>query len=82
MNNKPFDITTDMAWCPGCGDFGLRNIMLDALAELQISSDKLCFVSGIGQAAKSPQYYDVNYFNGLHGRAERMIFHCRGGLYA
>jgi 2-oxoglutarate ferredoxin oxidoreductase subunit beta len=26
-------------------------------------------VSGIGQAAKSPQYYDVSYFNGLHGRA-------------
>ncbi|HBM17323.1 MAG TPA: 2-oxoacid ferredoxin oxidoreductase [Lentisphaeria bacterium] len=69
MNAKPFDITTDVAWCPGCGDYGLRNIMLDVLADLHLNSENLCFVSGIGQAAKSPQYYDVNYFNGLHGRA-------------
>jgi 2-oxoglutarate/2-oxoacid ferredoxin oxidoreductase subunit beta len=26
-------------------------------------------VSGIGQAAKTPQYLNVNYFNGLHGRS-------------
>ncbi len=26
-------------------------------------------VSGIGQAAKLPHYLNVNYFNGLHGRA-------------
>ena len=26
-------------------------------------------VSGIGQAAKSPQYYNTSYFNGLRGRA-------------
>jgi 2-oxoglutarate ferredoxin oxidoreductase subunit beta len=26
-------------------------------------------VSGIGQAAKIPQYFRSNYFNGLHGRA-------------
>lgn len=69
MDKKYFDITTDIAWCQGCGDFGLRNIMLEAMSELELSKENLCFVSGIGQAAKSPQYYDVNYFNGLHGRA-------------
>lgn len=30
---------------------------------------KLVLVSGIGQAAKLPQYVKAHYFNGLHGRA-------------
>ena len=30
---------------------------------------KIVLTSGIGQAAKMPQYLDVNYFNGLHGRS-------------
>lgn len=59
----------EIAWCPGCGNFGIRNIVLKALSELNIDKKNLCFVSGIGQAAKAPQYLDVSYFNGLHGRA-------------
>ncbi|HDQ26668.1 MAG TPA: 2-oxoacid ferredoxin oxidoreductase [bacterium] len=64
-----FDYKTDTAWCPGCGNFGLRKIVMSALAELEIKKESLVFVSGIGQAAKAPQYLDVNYFNGLHGRS-------------
>jgi len=63
-----FDRQQEMAWCPGCGNFGLRKIVLSAIAELGLDQKKLVFVSGIGQAAKAPQYMDVNYFNGLHGR--------------
>ncbi len=70
---KPFDYDTEIAWCPGCGNFGIKNIMLKALKELNdekiISGENLVMVSGIGQAAKAPQYLDVSYFNGLHGRA-------------
>jgi len=69
MDKSYFDIQADIAWCPGCGDYGLRNIMLEAMSELELKKEELVFVSGIGQAAKSPQYYDVSYFNGLHGRA-------------
>jgi len=64
-----FDRPGATAWCPGCGNFGLRNIMLSALAELGLKQEETVFVSGIGQAAKAPQYYNANYFNGLHGRA-------------
>lgn len=64
-----YEYKTDMAWCPGCGNFGIRNIVIKALNELELGSTRLVFVSGIGQAAKSPQYLNVNYFNGLHGRA-------------
>jgi len=66
---KLFDYKTEIAWCPGCGDFGLRMLMLDALEEAGLTQQQVCFVSGIGQAAKAPQYFDTSYFNGLHGRA-------------
>jgi 2-oxoglutarate ferredoxin oxidoreductase subunit beta len=60
---------TDISWCPGCGNFGILNILKAALAELEISPENLVMVSGIGQAAKIPHYLRCNFFNGLHGRA-------------
>jgi 2-oxoglutarate ferredoxin oxidoreductase subunit beta len=63
------DHPVDIAWCPGCGNFGILNAVKDALEELAIDPKHLVFVSGIGQAAKAPQYLKTNFFNGLHGRA-------------
>jgi 2-oxoglutarate ferredoxin oxidoreductase subunit beta len=59
----------DIAWCPGCGNFGILKILKEALAELEIKPEKLVMVSGIGQAAKIPHYLRTNVFNGLHGRS-------------
>lgn len=59
----------DVAWCPGCGNFGILNLVRDTLAALDLDQQQTVFVSGIGQAAKLPQYLRVHYFNGLHGRA-------------
>jgi 2-oxoglutarate ferredoxin oxidoreductase subunit beta len=59
----------DIAWCGGCGNFGILKVLQEALEELEIEQKKLVMVSGIGQAAKIPQYIKCNYFNGLHGRA-------------
>lgn len=59
----------DIAWCPGCGNFVLLNILKETLGELEINPTNLVLVSGIGQAAKIPQYLKANFFNGLHGRA-------------
>ena len=70
MDKKQFDVKhVDIAWCPGCGDHGILNLVKQALAELEIPPDNLVMVSGIGQAAKFPQYLTCHYFNGLHGRA-------------
>ncbi|MBN2040388.1 MAG: 2-oxoacid ferredoxin oxidoreductase [Spirochaetes bacterium] len=63
------EVDTDIAWCPGCGNFSIHQILLKTLSELKIKQQKLVLVSGIGQAAKTPQYINSNYFNGLHGRA-------------
>ncbi|MFX0182458.1 MAG: thiamine pyrophosphate-dependent enzyme [Candidatus Hodarchaeota archaeon] len=60
---------TDIAWCPGCGNFGILRIVKTALSELSIKPEELVMVSGIGQAAKTPHYLKTNIYNGLHGRA-------------
>ncbi len=59
----------DIAWCPGCGDFGIRNALEAALKDLALAPNQVVMTSGIGQAAKMPQYLETNYFNGLHGRS-------------
>jgi len=64
-----FDMPQEKAWCPGCGNFALHQYLQEVLAELKISPDKIVFVSGIGQAAKLPQYTRGHMFNGLHGRS-------------
>ena len=70
MDTKEYDLgSIDIAWCPGCGNYAILNTLKQALAELKISPQQLVVVSGIGQAAKIPQYFKTHYFNGLHGRA-------------
>jgi len=66
INLKP---TIDIAWCPGCGNFSVLNILKETIAELNIPTKELVICSGIGQSAKTPHYLDCNVFNGLHGRS-------------
>jgi len=69
MKDFEMEPNLDIAWCPGCGNFSIRTALIQALQELSIKPNELVIASGIGQAAKMPQYLDTNYFNGLHGRA-------------
>lgn len=70
MDKSTYDVPgVEIAWCPGCGNFGLRNCVMNAFTALGLDKQNLVIVSGIGQAAKAPQFIDVSYFNGLHGRA-------------
>lgn len=59
----------DIAWCPGCGNFGILEALKIALSELKLEPKNVVVVSGIGQAPKTPHYFNTNMFNGLHGRA-------------
>jgi 2-oxoglutarate/2-oxoacid ferredoxin oxidoreductase subunit beta len=59
----------DIAWCPGCGNFGILESIKQALSELNIKPTNLVVVSGIGQAPKTPHYFYTNMYNGLHGRS-------------
>ena len=66
---EEFKKTQETAWCPGCGNFGLRNCLVQVLKELDVNPSEVVMFSGIGQAAKTPHYINVNGFNGLHGRS-------------
>lgn len=63
------DVEYDIAWCPGCGNYGIRDVLKEALSELNLQPQEIVMVSGIGQAAKMPHYIRTNVFNGLHGRS-------------
>jgi len=69
--NNSFDYTKnkDIAWCPGCGNFSILTTLKKTLEDLGEDQRKLVFASGIGQAAKMPQYINTSFFNGLHGRS-------------
>ncbi|AHF79815.1 thiamine pyrophosphate-dependent enzyme [Thermococcus paralvinellae] len=73
LNPKIFESkrpgSQDVAWCPGCGNFGIRNILMNALAELGLTPQEVVIISGIGQAAKMPHYINVHGYHTLHGRA-------------
>lgn len=66
---KDLKTNDEIAWCPGCGNFGILNAMKKAITRLDRDPKDIVFVSGIGQAAKLPHYIKCNCFNGLHGRA-------------
>ena len=55
-------------WCPGCPNFGIQTALKRALGTLDLPPHRVCLVSGIGQAAKTPHYVASHIFNGLHGR--------------
>lgn len=59
----------ETAWCPGCGNHSILKAVKQALVSMDLKPHESIFVSGIGQAAKSPHYLKTNVFNGLHGRA-------------
>ena len=59
----------ETAWCPGCGNFSILKAVKKALTDSELSPHEVLFVSGIGQAAKTPHYLNANVFNGLHGRS-------------
>ncbi len=68
--SHPFEReNVDIAWCPGCGNFGILKLVREVLDELALEQRNVVIVSGIGQAAKNPYYVDANMFGGLHGRA-------------
>jgi len=64
-----YDSPLENKWCPGCGNFGILAAMKDALVKLNKRPDEVLVVGGIGQAAKTPQFIQTNFFHGLHGRA-------------
>jgi len=62
-------ISSETAWCPGCGNFSIIETLVGVLNKLDLAPHKVVLVGGIGQAAKTNQYVSANGFSGLHGRS-------------
>jgi 2-oxoglutarate ferredoxin oxidoreductase subunit beta len=60
---------SSIAWCPGCGNFGILRALTNALVKLDLEPHRVLMVSGIGQAGKLPHYTRCHVLNELHGRA-------------
>jgi pyruvate/2-oxoacid:ferredoxin oxidoreductase beta subunit len=56
-------------FCPGCGHALVLDHLDAALVKLQLDPRKTVIVTDIGCVGMSDQYFDVNAFHGLHGRA-------------
>ena len=69
MTSQQIKASKETAWCPGCGNFPLRKVLVSALNEMDLSPEEVAMFTGIGQAAKMLHYINVNGFNGLHGRS-------------
>jgi 2-oxoglutarate ferredoxin oxidoreductase subunit beta len=67
-NLSDFESKDPIAWCPGCGNFGILEALKQAIVKLNLEPYQILLVSGIGQAPKLPHYLRCNCFNGLHGR--------------
>lgn len=61
--------SVEIAWCPGCGNFGILRAVKNALVNLNLEPHRVLMVSGIGQAGKFPHYLNCNVLNELHGRS-------------
>ena len=70
MAHKASEYKTDnyIDWCPGCGDYGILSALQMALAELNLEPQNVVVVSGVGNAAKTPNFVKVNGVHTLHGR--------------
>ncbi len=68
LDPKTFDATSEITWCPGCGDFAILRALKLALADLGIEPHQALVVTGIGCGSKLPDYMTVNGYTTLHGR--------------
>jgi len=65
---EDYAAASTIAWCLGCGNFGILHAVRKALVSLQIEPYQVLMVSGIGQAGKFPHYTRCHVLNELHGR--------------
>lgn len=56
-------------WCPGCGDFSVLAAIQKAAVNLNIESNDMALISGIGCSGRISGYVNVYSMHTMHGRA-------------
>ena len=76
MSDLKLGTYAENTWCKGCGNFGIRAAVNEALKTLVdggIPIENLVLGSGIGCHAKIADYVDINSFYSIHGRVPPTI---------
>ncbi len=69
LTAKDFISSSDVRWCPGCGDYAILAMVQRVLPEFETERAKHVFVSGIGCSSRFPYYMNCYGFHSIHGRA-------------
>jgi 2-oxoglutarate ferredoxin oxidoreductase subunit beta len=69
LTAKEFKAEVPPDWCPGCGDFGVLNVLQRACAELALAPHEILTISGIGCSSNLPGFFRSYGVHSLHGRA-------------
>ncbi len=64
-----FVSSSDVRWCPGCGDYAILSVVQRTLPKFKINPENHVFVSGIGCSSRFPYYMNTYGFHTIHGRA-------------
>jgi 2-oxoglutarate/2-oxoacid ferredoxin oxidoreductase subunit beta len=68
-NVKDFVTPYRPTWCPGCGNFGMWEALKRAYEQLGWEKHEFAMFWGIGCHGNGADFYDVQGFHALHGRA-------------
>jgi 2-oxoglutarate/2-oxoacid ferredoxin oxidoreductase subunit beta len=66
---KDFKSSTEVRWCPGCGDHAILNAIQRTMADLGKKKSDYAVISGIGCSSRLPYYMNTYGFHTIHGRA-------------
>jgi 2-oxoglutarate ferredoxin oxidoreductase subunit beta len=66
---KDFKSSTEVRWCPGCGDHAVMNAIQRTMADLGKNKADYAVISGIGCSSRFPYYMNTFGFHTIHGRA-------------
>lgn len=69
LTAKDFTSSQEVKWCPGCGDHAVLQQLKNAMADLELKTEEVVFVSGIGCSSRLPYYVATYGVHGIHGRA-------------
>lgn len=69
LTKDDFVSSSDVRWCPGCGDYAILSVVQRTLPKFGIKPENHVFVSGIGCSSRFPYYMNTYGFHTIHGRA-------------
>jgi 2-oxoglutarate/2-oxoacid ferredoxin oxidoreductase subunit beta len=69
QSKKEFTSSSEVRWCPGCGDYAILAAIQGFLPELGLRRENIVCVSGIGCSSRFPYYLDTYGLHSIHGRA-------------